>query len=132
MNTQPPSPVSRREFLQHTGRFATVSALAGVALPYVHAAGSDLIRVALVGCGGRGTGAAGQALSTTSGPIKLVAMADVFDARLAGSHAKLTKQFVAQATLVDVPEVDRRRHQFPHVADRAAQHDAPAHRPVAL
>ena len=107
MNTQPPSPVSRREFLQHTGRFATVSALAGVALPYVHAAGSDLIRVALVGCGGRGTGAAGQALSTTSGPIKLVAMADVFDARLAGSHAKLTKQFAAQPDLVDVPE-DRR------------------------
>ncbi len=107
MNTQPPSAVSRREFLQHTGRFATVSALAGVALPYVHAAGSDLIRVALVGCGGRGTGAAGQALSTTSGPIKLVAMADVFDARLAGSHAKLTKQFAAQPDLVDVPE-DRR------------------------
>jgi predicted dehydrogenase len=107
MNSPPPSPLSRREFLQHTGRFATVSALAGVALPQVHAAGSDLIRVALVGCGGRGSGAAGQALSTKSGPIRLVAMADVFDGRLAGAHAKLTKQFAAQPDLVEVPE-DRR------------------------
>ena len=70
---------SRREFLNTTGRFAAASALAGMALPHVHAAGSRLIQVALIGCGGRGTGAAGQALSTKSGPIKLVAMADVFE-----------------------------------------------------
>jgi predicted dehydrogenase len=107
MNTQAPDPLSRRDFLKHTSRLATVSALAGVTLPYVHAAGSDMIQVALVGCGGRGSGAAGQALSTKSGPIKLVAMADVFDARLAASHARLTKQFAAQPALLDVPE-DRR------------------------
>ena len=107
MKTQIPDAVSRREFLKHTGRLATVSALAGVTLPYVHAAGSDLIQVALVGCGGRGTGAAGQALSTKSGPIKLVAMADVFDPRLGAAHGRLTKQFAAQPSLVDVPE-DRR------------------------
>ncbi len=107
MNIPTPDPLSRRDFLKHTGRFATVSALAGVTLPYVHAAGSDMIQVALVGCGGRGSGAAGQALSTKSGPIKLVAMADVFDARLAASHARLTKQFAAQPALLDVPE-DRR------------------------
>jgi len=73
---------SRREFLKSTGKLAAASALAGVAIPRVHAAGSDLIQLALVGCGGRGTGAAGQALSTKGGPIKLVAMADVFENRL--------------------------------------------------
>src|SRR5205823_5062768 len=65
------------------------------------AAGSDLIQVALVGCGGRGTGAAADALGTKSGPIKLVAMADVFENRLSGSFNELNKRFVSQ---VDVPE----------------------------
>lgn len=107
MNPAPDSPVTRRDFLKTTGRLATVSALAGVALPHVHAAGSDLIQVALVGCGGRGTGAAQQALSTTSGPIRLVAMADVFEAKLAGSFDRLSKQFAPQPGAVDVPP-DRR------------------------
>src|SRR5271169_556862 len=92
---------SRREFIKNTGRLAAVSALAGVALPAVHAAGTDLIQVALIGCGGRGTGAAANALSTTSGPIKLVAMADVFEDRLAGSFENLKKNF---AGLLEVPE----------------------------
>src|SRR5579864_3591951 len=95
--TQP----SRREFLKSTGRLAAVSALAGVALPNVHASGSDLIRVALVGCGGRGTGAASDALSTKSGPIKLVAMADVFEDRLSKSFEALNKKFSEQ---MDVPD----------------------------
>jgi predicted dehydrogenase len=73
---------SRRELLQSTGRLAAASALASVAIPSVHAAGTDLIRVALVGCGGRGTGAAANALSTKCGPVKLVAMADVFEDKL--------------------------------------------------
>ena len=68
-SSSPALALSRRDFIKRSGQVAAVSALAGVALPHVHAAGSDLIRVALVGCGGRGTGAAGQALSTTSGPI---------------------------------------------------------------
>jgi len=98
------SPSSRREFLKNTGRLAAASALAGVVLPQVHAAGSDLLQVALIGCGGRGTGAAGEALSTKSGPIKLVAMADVFAQRLQDSYAGLQRGFAAQ---MDVPE-DRR------------------------
>ena len=102
MNPSAPRLLSRRDFLETSGRVAAVSALAGVALPHVHAAGSDLIQVALVGCGGRGTGAAQQALSTTSGPIKLVAMADVFSARLAGSHERLAKN-PPIAPLVAVP-----------------------------
>ncbi len=67
---------SRRRFIQTTGKLAAVSALANVAIPNVHAAGSDLIQVVLIGCGGRGGGAAANALSVKRGPIKLVAMAD--------------------------------------------------------
>ena len=92
--------ITRREFLKNTGRFAAASALAGAAIPYVHAAGSDMIQVALIGCGGRGTGAADNALSTKSGPIKLIAMADVFETKLQRSHESLMKGHAAQ---VDVP-----------------------------
>src|SRR6266850_1847451 len=83
---------TRREFIKTTGRIAAASALAGVALPNVHAAGSDLVRVALIGCGGRGTGAAANALGTKSGPMKLVAMADVFENRLNSSYNSLVKE----------------------------------------
>lgn len=95
------SVTTRRDFIKSTGKFAAVSALAGVALPHVHAAGSDLIQVALVGCGGRGTGAAAQALSTTGGPIKLVAMADVFPGRLRSSIGSLR----GNASVVDKVDV---------------------------
>ena len=44
----------------------------------VHVGGSDTLRVGLVGCGGRGTGAAAQALNADKN-VKLVAMADAFD-----------------------------------------------------
>jgi predicted dehydrogenase len=90
----------RREFIKATGA-AAASALALRAIPEVHAGEDNTIRVALVGCGGRGTGAAADALSVKNGPISLVAMADVFQNRLASSHANLKKQFGEQ---VDVPE----------------------------
>jgi predicted dehydrogenase len=92
---------SRREFLNRSGRIAAASALGVAAAPAVHAAEDNTIKVALVGCGGRGTGAAVNALATKSGPIKLVAMADVFDDRLQSSHKNLTKRFGKQ---MDVPE----------------------------
>jgi predicted dehydrogenase len=95
---------SRREFIKTTGKFAAASALAGVALPQVHAATGDAIQIALVGCGGRGTGAAANAMSTNGGPVKLVAMADVFQDRLDSSHNALQSQ---HAKTVDVPQ-DRR------------------------
>jgi predicted dehydrogenase len=98
------SVASRREFLRDTGRVAAAASLAAAVGPRVHAAENNSIQVALVGCGGRGTGAASQALATKSGPIKLVAMADVFDRKLAGSYANLKKQWGEK---VDVPE-DRR------------------------
>src|SRR5229473_7265843 len=101
MNPTHDSLTSRREFIKNTGKIAAASALAGVAIPHVHAAENNTIQVALVGCGGRGSGAAGNALSTRNGPIKLVAMADVFPERLNSSYETLQKQF---ADKVEVPE----------------------------
>ena len=91
---------SRREFLKNTGRVAAASALVAGAVPKVHAAESNTIKVALIGCGGRGTGAVANALSVPNGPIKLVAMADVFDSRLKSSYENLNRKFAEQ---MDVP-----------------------------
>jgi hypothetical protein len=92
---------SRRDFLQNTGRIAAASAVVGAAVPHVHAAENNTIRVALIGCGGRGTGAAGNAMSVQRGPVKLVAMADVFENRLKGSFERLKKRFDDK---MDVPD----------------------------
>jgi predicted dehydrogenase len=92
---------SRRDVLKTSTAAAAASVLAGVAIPHVHAAESNEIRVALVGCGGRGTGAAENALKVKNGPTKLVAMADVFPERLADSIRNLTKAKLGP--LVDVP-----------------------------
>ena len=73
-------PVSRRNFLSTTAGAAGVATVGGLAR-MVHAAGSETIKVALIGCGFRGTGAATQVLST-QGPVKLWAMADVFADRI--------------------------------------------------
>jgi len=95
-----PAVTSRREFLKGTGRVAAASALAA-AVPRVHAAENNTIQVALVGCGGRGTGAVINALSVKSGPIKLVAMADVFENRLKGSYGSLKNEFRDQVNVPD-------------------------------
>ena len=86
MNRNDTPLTSRRQFLKATGGLAAMSALTGATVPVVHAAGSDEIQVALVGCGGRGSGAAANAVATKSGPIKLVAMADAYSDRLQSSH----------------------------------------------
>src|SRR5262245_9107260 len=91
MNIHQLSPETRREFLKQTGRFAAAATILGAAAPAVHAAEDNTLRVALVGCGGRGTGAAQQALSVKNGPIELVAMADVIDSKLKDSTNKLKK-----------------------------------------
>ena len=57
-NHSPLAPPSRRDFLKTTGTVAETSALAGVAIPSVHSGEDNTIQVALVGCGGRGTGRA--------------------------------------------------------------------------
>jgi predicted dehydrogenase len=92
---------SRREFLKNSGRIAAATTLAGLAVPRVHAAEDNTIQVALIGCGGRGTGAAANALSVKQGPTKLVAAADVFENRLRGCVDNLKKQSPSQ---VDVPQ----------------------------
>src|SRR6202167_2951942 len=92
---------SRRAFLSEAGRIAGVSTLAGITLPHVHAAEDNTIQLALVGCGGRGTGATENALGIKNGPIKLVAMADVFPQKLSDSHGHLRGRFASQ---MDVPQ----------------------------
>jgi predicted dehydrogenase len=91
---------SRREFLRASGRVAAAAALTAGVVPHVHAAENNTIQVALVGCGGRGTGAAADALSVKNGPLKLVALADVFPYRVKGSHEQLKRQC---GDKVDVP-----------------------------
>ena len=98
-DTLPSSQTSRREFIKSTGRIAAASALAGVALPHVHAAESNTIQLALVGCGGRGTGAVGDAFSRKGGPIELTAMADVFTNRLNGSYETLKRAHASQVAV---------------------------------
>jgi predicted dehydrogenase len=77
---------SRREFLTTTSALAGAAAVAGpLIVPHVHAIGSEeTIRVGLIGCGGRGTGAAAQALKADK-RVKLTAMGDAFEDRLLSS-----------------------------------------------
>src|SRR5882672_3828353 len=96
---------TRRNFIKTTGTLAASSALAGVVLPHVHAAENNTLQIALVGCGGRGTGAAGNALSTIKkGPVTLTAMVDVFENRLETSYETIKKE---SGDLVDVPKDKR-------------------------
>lgn len=101
MSTDSPVTTSRREFIKQTGTIVAASALAGVTLPHVHAAESSTLQIALVGCGGRGTGAVVDALSVKTSPLKLVAMADVFESRLSQSFNSLKQAFSAD---VEVPK----------------------------
>ena len=86
---------TRRNFLSTSG----TAVLGGIALTqFAYAAGGDEIKIALVGCGGRGSGAANQALNVPGN--KLVAVADAFQDRLTGSLENLKKE---HGTKVDVP-----------------------------
>ncbi len=100
MNKNLVYPTSRRSFLKNAGQVAAASALVGLAVPRVHAGENNTIRIALIGCGGRGTGAAANALTAKGGPVQLVAMADVFDDRLKSSYENLSAQFQDR---MDVP-----------------------------
>ncbi len=93
-------PVTRRQFLARAASATAASALAGVALPRVHAAGTDAIRLALIGCGGRGCGAVADAFDSPHGPVTVTALADLFPNRLANAHQVLTEKFKDR---IDVP-----------------------------
>lgn len=111
--TEKDSGTTRRKFIGA----ATVAA-AAVNLPvasYAQVAGSDEIKLALIGCGGRGSGAADQAL--TSGGTRLVAMADAFSDRLEPSLSTLQARHGAK---VDVP--DSRKALGLHAYEEVMQH----------
>src|SRR5436190_13966764 len=89
---------TRREFLKTAA--ATV-----LSAPLVHAAGDDVLKVGLIGCGGRGTGAAEQALKADPN-VKLVAMGDAFADRLEKS-LKILQADSSIAPKIDVPKENR-------------------------
>lgn len=90
---------SRRNFIKRSSLIA--GTLVANQLPSkIYASGSDTIKIGLIGCGGRGTGAANQALSQKV-PTQLVAMADAFDEKLQTSYDNLIKLHGSEK--VDVP-----------------------------
>lgn len=101
-------PLTRREFCKNTSLAAggglLLSSLPFSASAYVQ--GSDIIKVAVVGCGGRGTGAANQALSADEG-VKVVALADAFRDRLDECYNTLSERYGDSGRL-EVPE----EHKF--------------------
>ena len=87
---------SRRRFLQTSGALAATLPLAG----NVHAAGTDVIKIGLIGCGGRGCGAAVNAMNAGS-DIRLVAMADLFQDKVAAGRKRLQRLKGPQVTVAD-------------------------------
>ncbi len=83
---------NRRQFLQQSTSALAATALASAISARSYASENNTIKIALIGCGGRGTGAAFNALQT-AGPVELVAMADVFPDRLENSLKNLTERF---------------------------------------
>jgi predicted dehydrogenase len=99
MNTPSSPDFSRRDFLK------TSSAVAGtLAFPAISKAQhkAERIRVGLIGCGGRGTGAANNALEADPG-VQLVAMGDLFPEKLESSHRGLSSKYAGSPGRVDVP-----------------------------
>ena len=93
--------ISRRQFV----KTSTLALGATVALSRAQVSPGETLRVGLVGCGGRGTGAAADALHSDNN-LKLVAVGDVFPDRLKSSLETLKKQDIANK--IDIPE----KHQF--------------------
>lgn len=93
--------LSRRTFLRQSSQIAVGASLAsGLSIARsAHAAGPDQIKIALVGCGGRGVGAASNCLDVKDN-IKLVAVADAFEDKARNAAATLKKRY---ADKVDIP-----------------------------
>ena len=90
---------TRREFLATSAVTVAGSMLAS----HVHAAGSDVIKVGLIGCGGRGSGAADQALRADK-HVKLWAMADAFEDKLQSSLENLSTKSEIASKIDVAPE----------------------------
>ncbi|HLX64158.1 MAG TPA: Gfo/Idh/MocA family oxidoreductase [Planctomycetota bacterium] len=91
---------TRRDFLKGSAAVAGAALAARVIGSRAYAGSDDLIRVGMVGCGGRGSGAANQTLSVPNSKVKIVAMADAFDNKVKGAHGELSKK---HGEKVDVP-----------------------------
>ena len=100
-------PHPRREFLRNTGLGVIGASLLSQGLG-VHAAGSDTINIALVGCGGRGCGAIMDAMNPENGPTKLVATADVFKDKVINQTKSLNEDLGVRAGVT----TDRMFHGF--------------------
>ncbi len=102
-NETNPSHISRREMLARTGVVGAGLLASNLVLPgrAKAAAAPDILRVGLIGCGGRGTGAANQTLSVPNSYVRLAAMGDAHEDRLNQSFASLKK---AHDDKVDVPD----------------------------
>ncbi|ERJ59139.1 Gfo/Idh/MocA family protein [Sphingobacterium paucimobilis] len=94
---------NRRDFLKSTSIIAGSALVAGSPLSAVFAAGTDAIRVAVIGCGGRGTGAAVDALESGQN-IKIVALADAFADNLDKAYTNLSKKY---SDKLDIPDSRR-------------------------
>ncbi len=88
------SKFNRRHFLKKSGSLAAGAAVLGQISPVAFAREDNTIRLALIGCGARGTGAVGDALSVPdSGPVKLYATADLIEEKMERSLKALRKRF---------------------------------------
>jgi predicted dehydrogenase len=130
-----PKTSSRRVFLGQSTALASAATLAAaLEAPAVHAASDDTIKVALIGCGGRGSGAAAQALNT-SGPVKLWAVADAFADRIEMSLSSLAG-IAAIKDRIDVPQerrfvgLDAYRKAIDSGVDLVILTTPPAYRPL--
>src|SRR6478736_1664424 len=84
---------SRRDFMKHSSTLAVGGSIAASlgAIPAVHAQGSDAVNVALIGCGGRGSGAAINAMNADPNN-RLTVMCDLFPDRLMQARTRLQTQ----------------------------------------
>ena len=122
-DTTTPAGFTRRDFVK-TSATAALGVSAGLMATsdYAYAAGSDTLRVGLVGCGGRGTGAARDAVQAAEG-VEVVAMGDLFEDRLKKSKEQLQEAIgdalkVTQETslrwLRRLPKSHRQRRRLRH------------------
>jgi len=133
---------SRRDFLKLTAATIAGAGLVSTVTARVHAAGDDTLKVALIGCGNRGAGAAVQALKT-KGPVKLWALADTFDDRLESCLRHIEREIrdtsgnegsSSAAELITVPKerqfigLDAYRHAI-DAADVVLLTEPPGYRP---
>jgi len=99
--TSLPQTITRRDFLRTSAVAASVAAVGTLDLSRsAHAAGSDIIKVGMIGCGGRNSGAGAQALAADPG-ARLVAMCDIFRDRVEGARAAIKQAKGAQVTVED-------------------------------